>query len=77
MAGTLTSAKAASTQVEAAYLAALDAENLLEPTDELATAALRDRPFPLQDPDELLGWCQGRDHPQEEPNPVRHRTCPA
>jgi putative transposase len=39
---TLTSAEETSTQVEAAFLAALDAENLLELADELATAALRE-----------------------------------
>jgi len=38
---TLTSAEETSTQVEAAFLAALDAEDLLELADELATAALR------------------------------------
>jgi putative transposase len=38
---TLTSAEETSTQVEAAFLAALDAEHLLELADERATAALR------------------------------------
>ena len=39
---TLTSAEESSTQVEACFLAALDAEALLELADELATAALRE-----------------------------------
>ena len=39
---TLTSAEESSTQVEACFLAALDAEDLLGRADELATAALRD-----------------------------------
>jgi putative transposase len=39
---TLTSAEETSTQVEACFLAALDAENLLGRADELATAALRE-----------------------------------
>jgi putative transposase len=39
---TLTSAEETSTQVEACFLAALDAEDLLELADELATAALRE-----------------------------------
>src|SRR5207247_513507 len=39
---TLTSAEESSTQVEACFLAALDAEDLLEAADELATAALRE-----------------------------------
>jgi transposase InsO family protein len=39
---TLTSAEESSTQVEAAFLAALDAEDLLDLADELATAALRE-----------------------------------
>src|SRR6266702_4061594 len=38
---TLTSAEESSTQVEACFLAALDAEDLLGRADELATAALR------------------------------------
>jgi putative transposase len=39
---TLTSAEETSTQVEACFLAALDAEDLLGRADELATAALRE-----------------------------------
>ena len=39
---TLTSAEESSTQVEACFLAALDAEDLLDAADELATAALRE-----------------------------------
>ena len=39
---TLTSAEESSTQVEACFLAALDAEDLLGLADELATAALRE-----------------------------------
>jgi putative transposase len=39
---TLTSAEESSTQVEACFLTALDAEDLLELADELATAALRE-----------------------------------
>jgi putative transposase len=39
---TLTSAEESSTQAEACFLAALDAEDLLEAADELATAALRE-----------------------------------
>ena len=39
---TLTSAGESSTQVEACFLAALDAEDLLDAADELATAALRE-----------------------------------
>jgi transposase InsO family protein len=39
---TLTSAEETSTQVEACFLAALEAENLLEAADQLATAALRE-----------------------------------
>jgi putative transposase len=39
---TLTSAEESSTQVEACFLAALDAEDLLGRADELATAALRE-----------------------------------
>ena len=39
---TLTSAEETSTQVEACFLAALEAEDLLEAADQLATAALRE-----------------------------------
>lgn len=39
---TLTSAEESSTQVEACFLAALDAEDLLDAADKLATAALRE-----------------------------------
>lgn len=39
---TLTSAEESSTQVQACFLAALDAEDLLERADELATGALRE-----------------------------------
>ena len=39
---TLTSAEESSTQVQACFLAALDAEDLLDAADELATAALRE-----------------------------------
>ena len=55
---TLTSAEETSTQVEAAFLGALDAEDLLELADERATAALREA-IASGDRDQVAGLAGG------------------